>query len=60
MFLLDQQQADLVDLDANEIFLGGRHHSLIPIMKEIYAGTFIKHSLFSHFWKDFSSDLPDL
>ena len=40
MIMLDQNEADLVSLDANEIFEGGRHHSLVPIMKEVYAGMF--------------------
>ncbi|KAB7499370.1 Melanotransferrin [Armadillidium nasatum] len=38
MFMLDQSKADIVSLDANELFIGGRHHSLVPIMKEVYPG----------------------
>uniref|UniRef100_A0A2P2I4V7 Melanotransferrin-like n=1 Tax=Hirondellea gigas TaxID=1518452 RepID=A0A2P2I4V7_9CRUS len=38
MVLLDLDEADIVSLDANEIFLAGRYHSLLPIMKNVYAG----------------------
>ncbi|KAF2363139.1 Transferrin-like domain [Trinorchestia longiramus] len=33
---IDNDEADIVSLDANEIFLGGRYHSLVPIMKNVY------------------------
>lgn len=36
MVMLYQGRSDLVVLDPNEIFIAGRYHSLIPIMKEIY------------------------
>lgn len=35
MSLLDQEHADLTMLDAGEIFIGGRQHSLVPIMQEV-------------------------
>ncbi|MPD04434.1 Melanotransferrin [Portunus trituberculatus] len=38
MLLLDQKKADLVALNPNEIFIGGRYHSLVPLMKESYDG----------------------
>ncbi|XP_050694554.1 melanotransferrin-like [Eriocheir sinensis] len=38
MVLLDQGEADLVALNPNEIFIGGRYHSLVPLMKESYDG----------------------
>ena len=37
MLLFDNGEADLVGLDPNEIFVAGRYHSLIPIMKEVYG-----------------------
>nr|XP_018896656.1 PREDICTED: melanotransferrin [Bemisia tabaci] len=36
MSLLDQEKADLTSLDAGEVFVGGRYHSLVPIMQEVY------------------------
>ena len=36
MTLLDQEKAHLTSLDAREVFIGGRYHSLVPIMQEIY------------------------
>ncbi|KAK8395789.1 hypothetical protein O3P69_005711 [Scylla paramamosain] len=42
MLLLDQKKVDLVALNPNEIFIGGRYHSLVPLMKEsmlIHTGT---------------------
>lgn len=34
---LEEDEADLVTVDAGEVFLGGRYHSLIPIMTERYG-----------------------
>lgn len=36
MVMLYQDDADLVSLDPNEIFIAGRYHSLVPITKEVY------------------------
>jgi melanoma-associated antigen p97 len=36
MALLDYEKAHLTLLDAGEVFVGGRYHSLVPIMQEIY------------------------
>lgn len=36
MTMLDREEAHITTLDAGEIFIGGRYHSLIPIMQEIY------------------------
>ncbi|OXU29135.1 hypothetical protein TSAR_009918 [Trichomalopsis sarcophagae] len=36
MELLDHEKAHLTTLDAGEVFVGGRYHSLVPIMQEIY------------------------
>ncbi|KAK7603014.1 hypothetical protein V9T40_003013 [Parthenolecanium corni] len=38
MTLLDQEIADITSLDAGDVFLGGRYHSLLPILQEIYPG----------------------
>lgn len=38
MTLLDQEVADVTSLDAGDVFLGGRYHSLLPILHEIYPG----------------------
>lgn len=34
---LANQAADLLTLDAGEVFIAGRHHSLVPIASEVYA-----------------------
>ncbi|XP_043490312.1 melanotransferrin [Polistes fuscatus] len=36
MSMLDQEKAEMTTLDAGEVFLAGRYHSLVPIMQEIY------------------------
>lgn len=36
MSMLDQEQAEMTTLDAGEVFIAGRYHSLVPIMQEIY------------------------
>lgn len=41
MVALDKGSADLVVLDPNEIFIAGRYHSLIPIMKEVYEREYL-------------------
>lgn len=36
MVVLDNDFADITTLDPGEIFVGGRYHSLVPIMSEVY------------------------
>ncbi|XP_066595955.1 transferrin 2 [Prorops nasuta] len=36
MTLLDRELAQITTLDAGEVFIAGRYHSLVPIMQEIY------------------------
>ncbi|XP_046819828.1 melanotransferrin isoform X1 [Vespa crabro] len=36
MSMLDQEQAEMTTLDAGEVFIAGRYHSLVPIMQEMY------------------------
>ncbi|KAF7405689.1 hypothetical protein HZH68_005058 [Vespula germanica] len=36
MSMLDQEKAEMTTLDAGEVFIAGRYHSLVPIMQEIY------------------------
>ncbi|XP_019887469.2 melanotransferrin [Ooceraea biroi] len=36
MTMLDHEKAQITTLDAGEVFIAGRYHSLIPIMQEIY------------------------
>lgn len=38
MDLIDQEIADITSLDGGEAFIGGRYHSLVPIMQEAYEG----------------------
>ncbi|XP_033207220.1 melanotransferrin [Belonocnema kinseyi] len=37
MTLLDQEKVQLTTLDAGEVFIAGRYHSLVPIMREVYS-----------------------
>lgn len=32
---LDNNEADITTLDPGNVFIGGRYHSLLPIMKEV-------------------------
>ncbi|XP_050420671.1 melanotransferrin [Adelges cooleyi] len=36
MVMLDNGIADILSLDAGEVFVGGRYHSLIPLMQQTY------------------------
>ncbi|KAG5343730.1 TRFM protein, partial [Acromyrmex charruanus] len=36
MSMLDREKAQITTLDAGEVFIAGRYHSLVPIMQEIY------------------------
>ncbi|XP_012527249.1 melanotransferrin [Monomorium pharaonis] len=36
MSMLDHEEAQITTLDAGEVFIGGRYHSLVPIMQEVY------------------------
>nr|CAD7409968.1 unnamed protein product [Timema poppensis] len=38
MAYLDEEKAQITSLDAGEVFVGGRYHSLVPIMQELYSG----------------------
>lgn len=38
MALLDQEIADVTSLDGGDVFIGGRYHSLLPILQDIYEG----------------------
>lgn len=40
MSMIDDEKADMILLDAGEIGVAGRYHSLTPIMAERYAGSF--------------------
>jgi len=35
--LLDKSEADITTLDPGNVFVGGRYHSLLPIMQEVYT-----------------------
>lgn len=36
--MLDNNAADILSLDAGEVFVAGRYHSLIPLMQQLFAG----------------------
>lgn len=41
--LIDSEKAHIISLDAGNVFVAGRYHSLIPIMQESFDGGFIKY-----------------
>uniref|UniRef100_A0A182N1U8 Transferrin-like domain-containing protein n=1 Tax=Anopheles dirus TaxID=7168 RepID=A0A182N1U8_9DIPT len=43
MALINERKADVMTLDAGEVFSGGRFHSLIPLMQEGYEGGFTQY-----------------
>jgi len=40
---LDKSESDVTTLDPGNVFIGGRYHSLIPIMQEMYANNRMFH-----------------
>jgi len=38
MMKLDNNAADILSLDAGEVFVGGRYNSLIPLMQQLFEG----------------------
>lgn len=40
MELLDEEKATMTTLDAGEIYVGGRYHSLVPIAQEVLEGDY--------------------
>lgn len=38
--MLDEGNVHLTTLDAGEVFIGGRYHSLIPLMQERLEGSY--------------------
>jgi hypothetical protein len=36
MLMIDNNLADITTLDPGEVFVGGRYHSLVPILTELY------------------------
>uniref|UniRef100_A0AAR5PBB6 Transferrin-like domain-containing protein n=1 Tax=Dendroctonus ponderosae TaxID=77166 RepID=A0AAR5PBB6_DENPD len=40
MLMLDQEKATMTTLDAGEMYVGGRYHSLVPIAQEVLEGGF--------------------
>jgi len=45
MNLLDEGTVHLTTLDAGEVFIGGRYHSLIPLMQERLEGNFLFYKI---------------
>lgn len=37
--MLDISKADILSLDAGEIFVAGRYNSLIPLMQQLYESS---------------------
>ena len=43
MQYLDTSESDVTTLDPGNVFVGGRYHSLIPIMQEVYENNQMHH-----------------
>lgn len=41
--LIDTEKAHMMSLDAGNVFMAGRYHSLIPIMQESFEGGFVNY-----------------
>lgn len=42
MLMLDNDLADILSLDAGEVFVAGRYHSLIPLMQQLFESKFLR------------------
>lgn len=41
--LIDLEKAHMMSLDAGNVFMAGRYHSLIPVMQESFDGGFVNY-----------------
>lgn len=55
--LIDSEKAHMMSLDAGNVFVAGRYHSLIPIMQESFDGGFINYYSVAVVKKD---NIPDV
>ncbi|XP_055631307.1 melanotransferrin isoform X2 [Toxorhynchites rutilus septentrionalis] len=60
MRLIDEGKAHAMMLDAGEVYTGGRHHSLVPIMQEGYDGGFTQYHAVAVIKKDTLHDVSNL
>ncbi|XP_053683147.1 melanotransferrin isoform X1 [Sabethes cyaneus] len=60
MRLIDEGKAHAMTLDAGEVYTGGRHHSLVPIMQEGYDGGFLQYHAVAVLKKDTLRDVTNL
>ncbi|XP_055843526.1 melanotransferrin [Episyrphus balteatus] len=54
---IDRERAHITSLDAGDVFMGGRYHSLIPIMQEKFEGGFTNYYSVAVMKKN---DVPEL
>lgn len=55
--MIDTEKAHMMALDAGNVFMAGRYHSLIPIMQETFEGGFTNYHAVAVVKKD---TLPDV
>lgn len=41
--MIDLEKAHMMSLDAGNVFIAGRYHSLIPVMQESFEGAFVNY-----------------
>lgn len=58
--LLDTEKAHMMSLDAGNVFIAGRYHSLIPIMQESFDGGFVNYHAVAVIKKDTLQDLSSI
>lgn len=56
--MLDSSAADILSLDAGEVFVGGRYSSLIPLMQQLSEGMHIYYSVSYKYYSHFIIILP--
>lgn len=60
MILLDEEKVTLTSLDAGEVFVGGRYHSLIPIAQEVSQTGLTSHYAVAVVKKNTLADVTSL
>lgn len=60
MNLLDEEKVTITSLDAGQVFVGGRYHSLVPILQEVGIGGLRVHYAVAVIKKDALKDVYNL
>lgn len=58
--LIDSERCHMMSLDAGNVFMAGRYHSLIPIMQESFDGGFVNYYSVAVVKKDTIPDVTSI